>query len=379
MINKWTVGILSAALMLTACSKDDENTPEENVDTGVNCEANEYCFTDGEGNLTVSYSGQIARLNQMEELTSYMKEANTPGISVDAATMKEMFSNNNGNGSTHFSSEAAVAGKQLKNKCFLGTVNLYEAYMDSLAMISVNSSEGSNGTAGVVTSTANPDKKYLLNANGFEYTQLIEKGLMGDVFYYQAIETYIVGVEDGAYDNSSTLEGEFYTEMEHKFDEAFGYFGAPQDFLENPGNARFHAKYCNSRNDALETNEAIFNAFIGARTNISADDLGAAQIEMDEIRLQWHRVVAGTAISYLKGATQNMMDPAIKCHQLSEAYAFIGNLLHNAPYNLSPDQVQIARDYMGDNFYETTIEDIENTIGYLVNNTEITLAELADI
>lgn len=379
MINKWTVAIFSAALMLASCTKDDDNTNEGDTQAGVNCEANEYCFTNGEGNATVSYSGQIARLNQMEELTSYMKEANTPGVSVDAAVMKEMFSNNNGNGSTHFSSSAAVTGKQLKNKCFLGTVNLYEAYMDSLAMISVNSSEGSNGTAGVVTSTVNADKKYLLNANGMEYTQLIEKGLMGDVFYYQAIETYIAGVEAGEYDNSNVIEGEFYTEMEHKFDEAFGYFGAPQDFLSNTSGARFHAKYCNSRNDALETNEAIFNAFIGARTSITSNDLGAAQIDIDEIRLQWHRVVAGTAISYLKGAIENMDDPAVKCHELSEAYAFIGNLLHNAPHNLSPDQVQIARGYIGENFYESSENDIEEAIQYLIDNTEITLVELADI
>jgi len=369
---------MSAAILLSACGKDEDDTTPD-TQAGVNCEADEYCFTDGDGNATVSYDGQIARLNQMEELTSYMKEANTAGISVSAATMKEMFSNNSGNGSTHFSSQASISGKQLKNKCFLGTVNLYEAYMDSLDLISQNSGVGSNGTAGIVTSTANPDKKYLLNARGQEYTQMIEKGLMGDVFYYQAIETYIAGVEAGTYDNSTTLEGKAYTEMEHKFDEAFGYFGAPQDFLVSPANARFHAKYCNSRNDVLETNDAIFNAFIGARTNISSDDLAAAQIDIDDIRLQWHRVVAGTAISYLKGAIQNMDDPAIKCHELSEAYAFIGNLLHNAPYNLSPNQMQIARDYIGGNFYEASTEDIESAIQYLIDNTEITIEELADL
>lgn len=380
-LSGWMAALFAMAFLFTACNKDDENDPENDNDnvSGVTCEANEYCFTDEDGNSTVSYSGQIARLNQMEELTSYMKEANTAGVSVDAAVLKEMFSNDNGTGSMHFSAAASTPGKQLKNKCFLGTVDLYETMMDSLSLISQNSGEGSNGTAGVVASTVNPDKKYLLNARGFEYTQLIEKGLMGDVFYYQAMETYIAGVESESYDNSAPQDGNHYTEMEHKFDEAFGYFGAPQDFLENPSEGRFHAKYCNSRNDALGTNGALFEGFINARANISADDLGAANTAIDDVRLQWHRVVAGTAISYLKGAMQNMDDPAIKCHQLSEAYAFIGNLLHNSQYNLSPDQVQIARDFMGDNFYETNEQNIENTIQYLIDNTEITLAELADI
>lgn len=369
----------AVVIMLAACKKDEPEVIEDFTLESASCDTGTYCFL-REGNNTVDYSGQTARLNQLDEMTAYMKTGNTPNTVVDAAVLLDMFSNGGGNGSVHFSDAAAVSGKQLQDKCFLGTVDTYIGWFTALEAASMSTVEGSNGVAGVVTSTTNPSKAYLLDENGVEHIQLIEKGLMGDVFYYQAMSTYIDGTENGSFDNVTIVDpdaGKYYTEAEHKFDEAFGYFGVPTDFPTNTNGVRFHGKYCNSRDAALGTN-SIMDAFLSCRAAITNDE--DVSSHSDAIRIQWHRAVAGTALSYLKGAKENMDDPAIKCHELSEARAFIGNLLHNrTDLALTPAQVQEAYDLLGTNFYETTEEDIDNTIEFLINNTLIELVEFANI
>lgn len=380
MMKKNWVAIGIVVIGLSACKKDDPVVCEDTTTTeSLTCETGTYCFL-RDGNSTVSYSGQTARLNQLEELTAYMKTGNTPNTVVDAAVLLDMFSNGDGNGSVHFTADAAVSGKQLQNKCFLGTLDIYLDYFTALETASMSTVEGSNGTAGVVTSTTNNTKAYLLDENGMEHIQLIEKGLMGDVLYYQAMATYIDGTEAGSYDNvtiTDAAEGKYYTEAEHKFDEAFGYFGIPTDFPSNTDGVRFHGKYCNSRDAALGTN-TIMDAFLATRAAITGNE--DVSTHTDALRTQWHRAIVGTALSYLKDAKENIDDAALKCHELSEARAFIGNLLHNrTDLALTPAQVQEAYDLLGDNFYETTEEDIDATIEFLINNTLIELVEFASI
>ena len=71
-----------------------------------------------------------------------------------------------------------------------------------------------------------------MDANGIEYTQLIEKGLMGAVFYYQITNVYL-GDGKMDVDNADQVDpdnGKYYTTMEHHWDEAFGYFSDAVDF-----------------------------------------------------------------------------------------------------------------------------------------------------
>lgn len=372
MIRKF-LPVCFAILALSSCKKDDpvEEAPST---SSFSCGTGDYCFARN-GSSSVSFSGQTTRLNQLEEMTTYMKTSNS-GSAISASQLKEMFSNNDGEGSLYFSESASDASKQLKSKCFLGTVSQYESWMDDFEAASQSTSPGANGTSGVVVSSSNPSKQYFFNENGWEYTQLIEKGLMGDVLYYQAMATYLQGTLDEAYDNETILDGKNYTEAEHKFDEAFGYFGIPVEFPELTDEVRFHGKYCNSRDEVLGTNE-IAAEFYAARTAIVEDTDPTANIQ--NIKREWHRVCAGTAIHYLNAAKTNIADDALRNHELSEAYAFIGNLLHNTGFELSPQQVNEARDLLGGNFYETTTQNIDDCILFLVNNTEITLPEVANL
>ena len=370
-------------MVTTSCKKEKE-TPENTPSspTAETCLSNTYCFTDDEGNNTVDYSGQTVRLNQLTELTAYLKTANTLGVSLSAEIIRDMFSNNSGAGSIHFSASAATLGKQLEDKCFLPNLGYYYDLFDAIETASQSQSPGSNGSAGVVVGIADPTKKYLLDANGREITQFIEKGLMGDIFYYQAMETYITGVESGIFNYTDAIDpanGLYYTEAEHKFDEAFGYFGAPIDYPINTSAARFIARYCVARDEALECLDELFNAFIGARNAISAGNQTEANTQIALVREQWHRITAGTALYYLKGSIANLDDPAIKCHNLSEGWAFIRNLAFNSPYALQQSQIEEIHAAIGSNFYETTENQINEAIVLLLNYSGITLIEFADL
>lgn len=320
-----------------------------------------YTFTDDTGNSTVSYSGQSDRLNQLEEMTTYMKAGTS--ITLNTEILTDMFENTDDNAAGNFSFSST---KQLKNKCFEADVALFEGYLTALATASEdNDEEASSGQAGTLTTGTST---YLFAANGMEYAQIIEKGLMGAVFLNQANNVYF-GSGKMDVDNSvavSAGEGKYYTEMEHHWDEAFGYFGAPKDFPTNTDGLRFWAKYCDKQNDKLGSNAVIMNAFLKGRAIISQDfDLSMRDAQIQIIRKEWERVSASQAVTYLEGARDNFgTDNAKFLHELSEAYAFILNLkyvpLETRVINFS--EIEGLLDTIGDDFWAVTVSELNSAI-----------------
>lgn len=328
--------LAATAVFLGSCKDKDE--PSFEVPDTYNFE-------------NVSYSGQTQRLDMLAEMTTYMKTGNTSGTVLDAQVIKDMFAN--ANDPFSFSST-----KQLKDKCFSLDADLFESYMDSIAVASQSTVAGGPGVAGVVEN-ASATKAYLLSANGVEYTQFIEKGLMGAVFYYQATGVYLSDDKIGAaVDNSNVTTGEG-TDMEHHWDEAFGYFGVPIDFPTNTEDARFYGGYCNSRDALLNSNDLLMTAFLTGRAAISGKDMDAKNLQIPVIRDTWEKVIAGTAIHYLNGAKTDFADDALRCHQLSEAAAFTRALRYNPTKKISDTNWQNALDLIGENFYTISVTDID--------------------
>ena len=65
---------------------------------------------------------------------------------------------------------------------------LLKTYMDKLEAASKSTVSGDEGVAGVLTSK-DGKKIYLVDENGMEYTQLIEKGLMAKTFFNQIMNS----------------------------------------------------------------------------------------------------------------------------------------------------------------------------------------------
>lgn len=313
----------------------------------------------------VSYTGQTQRLDMMEELTAYMKTANE-GAVLEAQAMLDMYANENNAFDNNELNEAD--SKELENKTVEADISMFQEFINDFAAATAeaNGGEGSNGTPGVVTSN-DGSKQYFFDAKGFEHIQLIEKGLMGSCFYFQANYVYLGSdkMDETLVDNETIEEGKG-TAMEHHWDEAFGYFGVPNDFPSNTDGIRFWGKYANGRDDLLGSNEAIMNAFIKGRAAISNKDLETRDDQIEIIRNEWEKVSAGTAVHYLNEAIANQADIAIRNHTLSEAWAFIHALKYNPNQKLNNTEVDEVLAELGDNFYTIEIESINNAKATLV-------------
>ncbi|MFT6245529.1 MAG: hypothetical protein ACJA0U_002231 [Salibacteraceae bacterium] len=280
-----------------------------------------YLFTDAAGNSTVSYSGQTERLDQLSEMVTLMKTGNSTVL--DAQVLKDMFANVNGDGNGYFS---FTSTKQLKNKCFSIDQPLFETFMDDIAAASVdNATAAADGQAGTLTSGTST---YLFDANGVEKVQIIEKGLMGAIFFYQATNTYF-GAGKMDVDNTAAADptaGKYYTAMEHHWDEAFGYFGVDLDFPTTVPN-RFWGKYCNNQDATINSNSDMMSQFLKGRAAISGDVLADRDEAIVAIRTEWEDVSANQAMTYLQDAIGYFgTDDAKFLHVLSEAYAFAWDL-----------------------------------------------------
>ncbi len=349
--------ILSALLILNACKKETKSiTPETDP---IN---QSYTIPSAYNFQNVNYAGQTTRLDMMAEMKTLMNTGNTVSTQVSAQKLKDMYANVN----TAFTNSLLnTSGRNIKSKVFSLDQTMFEAYMDSLAKASQSNVNGSNGVAGVVVSSSDPNKKYLCDANGIEWTQVIEKGLMGALIYYQATAVYLDEAKIGnAVDNTTIISGEG-TAMEHGWDESFGYLGVPKEAPLSIAGIRFWGRYTNDRNLALSTYTNLCNAYIKGRAAISAKDYPTRDAQVAIIRETWEKVIAATIINYVNTTKANFSNDAIRNHNCSEIKGFIMNFKYNPTKKITNTQIAELETYLGNNFYtisSSNLDQIKNTL-----------------
>jgi hypothetical protein len=353
--NLFVLPFAACIILSTSCKKD---TPEEPTPTNNN--TNTYTVPSTYNFSPMTYSGQTTRISMLGEMIGYMETAETPGTVLSATKLKDMFANN----ASPFTDAALnTSGKQLESKCFAADVTLFKSFMDSIADASASVVPGTNGTAGLAVSTADPTYKVLLSKNGFDYTMVLEKGLMGSVFYYQSMESYLCasGVGSGV-DNATVVTGEGTT-MEHHWDEGFGYMGVPVDFPSNTTGVVFYGEYADELNAVLGNASTIMNAFLKGRAAITNKDYTTRDAQITIVRTEWERINAAAAIHELNEAKASIADDAKRCHYLSEGYGFVLALKYKSDKVITQTQIDtILNTYFGNNFYNITSANIDNAI-----------------
>jgi hypothetical protein len=270
----------------------------------------EYVFTDGEGNSTVSYSGQTARMDMLSEMVSYLKTANNDAaVTLSGTDLLAMYDNSY----TGWSDTSLVNnGKQLKSKTALddaGIQSMFEGWMNAAA-----------------AATPSTNTSYLQDASGLEWTQVIEKGLMGACFASQLTSNYLAGISSD--NNTDLVDGKYYTEMEHHWDEAYGYFTDAPDYPTN-GTNRFWGKYANKSylEDNIGSATDIATAFRTGRAAIASGNTADALAQAEIIKIETKQMVAGMALHYLNDVKAQVAsgtgDQSSINHSMSEALAFI--------------------------------------------------------
>lgn len=346
------VGLIASPFFFTSCDDDSTVEPSDN-----NVPAT-YSFEN------VDYSGQTIRQDMLQEWVDYMKTANTPGVELSHVVMGNMYANID---NPFSAAELNESGKQLLDK----TEFTEQVYFQQLILDFAQDTEaagdtlGDAGRPGVINSVSGSNA-YFFSAKGKEYTQLIEKGLMGAVFYHQIANVYLTDTKIG--------DGIALADKQHHWDEAFGYLGMPEDYPNGTG--RFLGKYIIGREDAIGSATKIMDAIIAGRHAINNGNESEKSAQAAIVVSELERAIAATGVHYLNSALNNLQDPSIFLHAISEAEAFIFSLKFNDNKSISGEEIDSLLASLGDDYYELSPEDINGIKDILVE--KFNLQDVAD-
>ena len=381
--------IAAIALTFTSCSKDS-NDPAPNPDV-VTPDSFEFTV---DGNSTVAYPGQTARLQMADQLMDAMNSNSSTN-----AAIKAMFDAGTGFDGNLMGTETPLdaTGKNVGGKTAASSIadaTVKAEYFDAMIDDFTNNVipnwdvDAAAGIAGVHTGPGG--RTVRVNAKGMELNQCFGKGLIGALCVDQIANKYLAG----CYNNSSNYDNETRdpaedngaTEKEHKFDEGYGYlFGLASDY-SNPTdyneNDVLLAKYTAKVDGAQEPGiyDEIFTAFKRGRQSIVDGNDDVLDTEINIVRNAISRVVVYKAVSYLRDAATDMEegDMANYFHALSEGHGFILSLQFTYGPNGSPyysnSEVDAMFDVLlaGNGYWDRTPEELRQMANDIEASTGVT-------
>lgn len=314
------------------------------------------------------------RIAMLAELTGVIKKthSNTAAPLLDAQKLKDLYANVGGKFADATLNSSGVQLKDQTGSAFGLPAEMEANFEDAVlasqaAAVKADSSTASNGKAGKLI---NGTRYVLVDKNGFEYKEFVEKGLMGGIFYYQG--TTLLNTI-ATFDNTTVTGGT--TAQERAWDQAFGYFGVPADFPTNITGLKNWGSYCNNVSVSLggspTVNQTIMNAFLKGRAAISNKDNAGRDAARKIVVETWEKVCAARFITYVKGAKTNVAAPATFCHNLSEGVGFIHAFKYNSAKTISDADIETLLGYFKTagtvNFYTVTTANLDNAIAKMAS------------
>lgn len=360
---------LLCAITFFACDDDDQGPSIDVPDT--------YDFSRNNAS-SVNFSGQTDRILMGQELITAMKD-----FSVTAQQLQDMYTNPDGV-DPFTSAELNASTKSIQSKV-AASVDYFAANTVGAAAIKADFTNWLNAQVnevfpasqqvaapGVPGQIADGTSARYVNAQGLEYNQMVNKSLIGALMMDQMLNNYLsTAVLDEASnraenDNETTVEGESYTSMEHKWDEAYGYlYGLSANPAEPNLTIGDDDKFLNeyvgrvaSDPDFMTIADDIYEAFKLGRAAIVAGDYKLRDEQAEIIREQVSKVIAVRGVYYLQQAKLALEATPVAYggafHDLSEAYGFIYSLQFsrqpgtNAPYFSASEVNALLADLLDD-------------------------------
>lgn len=398
---------ISSAVLLTSCSSDD-NASDMNEDIMID-NPTSYSF-ERDGATTVSFGGQTTRILMAQELLGgFTTNTNT------AETLQAMYAHEEG-AEDFEDADLNASDKSLRSKT-AASADYFSTNATDQALIRADFESWIDGQvnevfanwnvaaeAGVAGQLADGERTRYVNAKGLEYNQLFAKGLIGALMTDQALNNYLstAVLDEGSSradnDAGTVLEGKSYTNMEHKWDEAYGYVYGLNADASNPNADLGADSFLNEYIGKLEEDsdfagiaDEIFQAFKLGRAAIVAGDYEVRDAQADIIREKISEVIAVRGVFYMQRAKETLAEETPNYgsafHALSEAYGFIYSLRFtrkpgtDAPYFTKAESEALLEDLMGDGangLWDVKAETIDMISEDIASRFDFTVAQAAE-
>lgn len=401
-MKKIIVILICLMISMTACTR---NNDDDDMMVAVSTPET-YSFS-RDGNSTVSFSGQTTRIQMANEIINRMKD-----FSASETTLHDMFSNKNNS----FSNEALnSSSKNVKSKT-AASKDFFESNASGSAAVradfegwltaqvdEVFPAQNTVASEGIAGQIADGSSTRYVNAKGLEYNQAFNKSLIGALMVDQILNNYIstsvldAGSNKDNNNNDIVVDGKGYTNMEHKWDEAYGYLYGTSTDKANPNatigsDDSFLNKYLgkvDSDSDFSGIAQTIFEAFALGRAAIVAKDYTLRDSQTAILRENISQVVAVRAVYYLQKG-KNLLaaetpDYGAAFHDLSEGYGFVYSLQFtrkpgtNSPYFSRPEVLAFLDQITtGNGFWDVSPATLEAISTEIASRFNFTVAEAKD-
>lgn len=390
------LSLFTIGALFTSCSNDDDNTTTE---PQVEAPAT-YQFQRND-NTTVSYSGQTTRIQMGGEFLGALTDNTNTEAKLDG-----MFTNT---GNYFSTTELNESTKNIRSKTAASSdyfaantteANEIKAQFDGFIAAQVNEvfpnwdNIATAGNAGQIQE-AGGSIRYV-NSKGLEYNQAINKGLIGALMVDQMLNNYlstsVLDAGSNRADNDAEIlaEGKNYTNMEHKWDEAFGYlYGTDDALAPQLGADGFLNKYLSrveNDDDFAGIAQDIYNAFKLGRAAIVDKNYEVRDEQAEIIRQKVSEIIGIRAVYYLQSAKTVLgTDYASAFHDLSEGFGFVMSLQFtrqpgtNSPYFSKTEiDAYLAELMEGNGFWDITSETLDTMSDEIAARFDFTVEQASN-
>ncbi len=310
------------------------------------------------GQSTVAYSGQTTRLMMAKQLTDALKNG-----THDLSQLVQMWTTGTGFADGLDNSSKILRSKTSASATASATVQvqldeLLETYSNE-----VLSNWSGNASAGVGGEYTTPGRTVHIDNKGREIDQLFAKSLIGALCFDQTSNKYTEASYQAGLNNTDRdpAEDNNATEMEHKWDEGFGYvYGMVEG--NTTGDLSTDAllgKYLNKYGDKVPV---VFDAFKLGRAAIVGSDYTLRDAQSAIIKTELSEVIVGKTVGYLESAADELEANGITAdyfHDLSEGWGFILSLQYTDWFSNSEVNSMLEQLDAGNGFWDRTAAELD--------------------
>ncbi len=348
-LKKSIIGIFMCFFLLSC----DRNEPGDNQPMPVMIDVPDtYSFTRN-GQTTVAFPGQKTRIDMANELVNAMSN---PAFPREA--LVQMYTNMDAEGGDvdpFQNADLNLSEKSIKSKVaasrdffFTNTAESSEIktqiedwIVEQAETVFPNATQFA--TAGEAGQIKDGTTTRYLNAHGLELKEVVKNALAGALMADQMVNNYlspaILDEANNEEENNQEIltDGENYTTMEHKWDEAYGYLFADSANTSDPLEALYDADYSflhymtarvNEDNDFSNMAPDIFDAFALGRAAIVENEYEIRDQQAEIIKLKIARIYAVETVHQLQQGILALQEgnDANAYHHISQAYGLIYGL-----------------------------------------------------